>query len=383
MMARHTRYIISLLTLLVLFLYSCKKETGSTTVKAPENFSEVFDQFWNNMNKRYVFWKEERTDWDEVHRKYKPLFDALDFHDAGDLKRSVQYFREMTANLMDGHYYIKFTHPTLQDSSVYPSQERKRRSPWYHNPYNYSKVVRYKLDPNYNVGVDNSTSVTLGTIRQHILYFSCSYFYLYDAYTSSRSNNVKPVLDLFFNELAKSPSPYKGVIIDLRGNGGGDISDLNFLMGRLTATPIAFGSTRYKTGAGRLEYTPWINSFITPLKGSKGVDIPVIALADNFSASLAESVTMAIQEMPNGKFIGESTWGANGPYASNEALYNAGPFELNGFMKVQTASAAFRNMNGSISESVGIVPDLLVPFDPIAMQDGRDPILEAALLQFE
>ncbi|QEC44099.1 S41 family peptidase [Pseudobacter ginsenosidimutans] len=381
MMARLSLYTIPLLV--VILFSSCRKETGAVNAKAPENFSEVFDQFWNNMNKRYVFWKEDSTDWDAMHRKYKPLFEGLDFNNVSDLKRSVQYFREMTANLMDGHYYIRFTHPVLKDSVVYPSRDRKQRSPWYHNAYNYSKVVRYKLDPNYNVGVNSSTSVTFGTIRQNILYFSCSYFYLYDAYTSGENNNVKPVLELFFNELAKTPSPYKAVIIDVRGNGGGDISDLNFLVGRLTATPLAFGSTRYKTGPGRLEYTPWIGSFITPVKGSKGVTIPIIALADNYSASLAESVTMAIQEMPNGKFIGEPTWGANGPYASNEFLYNAGPFELNSFMKVQTASAAFRTLNGRFSESVGIVPDLFVPFDPIAMQEGRDPILEAAMQLFE
>ncbi len=113
------------------------------------------------------------------------------------------------------------------------------------------------------------------------------------------------------------------------------------------------------------------------------MSIPVIALADNYSASLAESVTMAIQQLPNGKFVGEPTWGANGPYASNPLLYNAGPFELKGFMKVQTSSAAFKNMEGRITESEGIIPDLFVPFDTYALQDGRDLILEAALEPFK
>jgi hypothetical protein len=383
MMASPVRYTIAVTLVLFLGLQSCKKETGAPVNEAPVNFSQVFDQFWNNMNSRYVFWKEDSTDWDAVYTKYKRLFDELDMYKSQDLKKSVQYFREMTANLLDGHYSITFTHPALIDSSVNPVMDRKRQSPWYHNPYNYSKVVRNKLDPMYNVGVDNSTSVTLGTIGTNILYFSCSNFYLFDAYYSAQHNNVKPVLELFFQELAKSPSPYKAVIIDVRGNRGGDISDLNFLMGRLTATSLEFGSTRYKTGPGRLDYTPWVSSFITPVQGSKGVSIPVIALADNYSASLAESVTMAIQQLPNGKFVGEPTWGANGPYASNPFLYNAGPFELKGFMKVQTSSAAFRNMEGRITESEGIIPNHFVPFDPYALQDGRDPILETALEPFK
>ncbi len=219
------------------------------------------------MNSRYVFWKEDSTDWDAMYAKYKPLFDELDMYKTQDLKNSVQYFREMTAKLIDGHYSITFTHPALIDSSVNPVMDRKRQSPWYHNPYNYSKVVRNKLDPMYNVGVDNSTSVTLGTIGKNTLYFSCSSFYLFDAYHSAQHNNVRSVLELFFQELAKSPSPYKAVIIDVRGNRGGDISDLNFLMGRLTATSLEFGSTRYKTGPDRLDYTPWVSSFITPVQG--------------------------------------------------------------------------------------------------------------------
>lgn len=381
-MASTVRNILTIAAL-VLLLQSCKKETGAPANEAPVNFSQVFDQFWKNMNNRYVFWKEDSTDWDAMYAKYKPMFDQLDFYKAQDLRKSVQYFREMTAKLTDGHYSITFTHPALIDSSVNPAMDRKRHSSWYHNPYNYSKVVRNKLDPMYNVGVDNSTSVTLGTIGKNILYFSCSNFYLFDAYHAAQHNNVKSVLELFFQELAKTPSPYKAVIIDVRGNRGGDISDLNFLMGRLTATSLDFGSTRYKNGPGRLDYTPWVSSFITPVSGSKGVSIPVIALADNFSASLAESVTMAIQELPNGKFVGEPTWGANGPYASNPFLYNAGPFELKGFMKVQTSSAAFKNKAGQITESEGIIPDLFVPFDTYALQDGRDPILEAAVQPFQ
>lgn len=373
-----TRNII-LVVLLVLGMQSCKKETGAPANQAPSSFSEVFDQFWNSMNNRYVFWKEDSTDWDAMYTKYKTVFDKMDITKLEDLKKSVSLFRDMTAKITDGHYYIEFTQPALKDSFVNPSQERKLKSPYYHNPVNYSRLVRPKLDAGFQAGSYDRTSVMLGTINKNILYFSSNAFYLYDAYTATADNQVKTILESFFQELAKSPSPYKALIIDLRGNRGGDISDLNFIAGRLTATPVSFGFTRYKSNAGRYDYTPWISSKVTPVNGSKGVSIPIIALADNFSGSLAESVTMAIQEMPNGTFIGEPTWGANGPYATNELLYNAGPFELKGFMKVQTSSAAFKNAQGVFTESKGIIPDLFVPFDAQALQLGRDLIMEAAL----
>ncbi|MGN6418178.1 MAG: S41 family peptidase [Pseudobacter sp.] len=376
-------YIVVLL--IAVCSYSCTKETGAVPDPKPVNFSEVFDQFWNSMNTRYVFWKEDTTDWDAMRIKYKPIFDQLDLYKAADLRKSVNYFREMTAGLTDAHYYITFTHPLLKDSTVYPPLDKKRSSPYYHNPFNYSQLVTGKLDAGYMVGTDNVTDPTrrvtgiFGTFNNNVLYFSCNNFYLYDAFTSAKANPLKPVLQYFFAQLELSPSPYKGIIIDLRGNGGGDISDLNFLMGRFITSPMAFGSTRYKTGAGRLDYTPWLSSNVTPVANSKGVTIPVIALADNFSASLAESVTMAIRQTPNGYFIGEPTWGANGPYAFNEQLYNAGPFELEGFMKVQTSSAAFRDINGNFLEGEGIMPDLFVPFDRASLQAGQDHALRLAI----
>lgn len=365
--------------------FSCTKESGPVSDPKPVNFSQVLDQFWNSMNTRYVFWKEDATDWDAMYAKYKPIFDELDYYKTADLRKSVNYFREMTAGLTDAHYYISFTHPALKDSAVYPALDKKRRSEYYHNPFNYMQLVTTKLDAGYMIGTDNVTdpsrNVTgiCGTFNGKVLYFSCNNFYLYDAYNSAKANALKPVLQYFFTQLQLSPSPYKGVIIDIRGNGGGDISDLNFLMGRFVTSPLAFGSTRYKTGAGRLDYTPWLSSNITPLTNSKGITIPVIALADNFSASLAESVTMAIRQTPNGYFIGEPTWGANGPYAFNEQLYNAGPFELEGFMKVQTSSAAFRDINGNFLEGNGIVPDLFVPFSRSDLMAGQDNALRLAI----
>lgn len=362
---------------------SCKKETGAPEDKPITSFNDVFEQFWDKMNERYVFWNEDKTDWDAKYKQYKPLFEALDLNKKADLQKSVQYFREMTADIMDGHFYITFTHALLSDSSIYPSLARKKRSPYYHGPVTYSVVVRNHLDPGYQSGSDGKTVAVSGTINNNILYFSCSNFFLYDACNSTGNNNVKNVLRYFFNMLEEPAAPYKGIILDVRGNGGGDISDLNFLMGRFTTYNLPFGATRYKTGTGRLDYSPWIESHITPVKDSKGVNAPVIVLADNFSASLAESVTMVVKQLPNGKFIGEPTWGANGPYASNELLYNAGPFELKNFMKVQTSSAAFKNINGEFTEAVGITPDLFVPFDQEAYQRGRDLILEAAIGQLK
>jgi len=168
------------------------------------------------------------------------------------------------------------------------------------------------------------------------------------------------------------------LIIDVRGNGGGDINDLNFLVGRLISSPLKIGYTRYKNGNGRLDYTPWVDASITPQPGARAVTQPVVVLADNFSVSLAELTTMAIHAMPNGKFIGETTWGANGPIAPNK-YFNAGQFTAANFLFAYTSSSMFKYIDGNIYEGKGFPPDIAVPFDGRLLSRGDDPSLDAAL----
>lgn len=382
------KHLLAIIMLTGSLLSSCKKETAGPETHTPANFKELFDQFWSEMNTRYLFWDIDKTNWEEMRSKYAPVFASLDLNKTEDVKRSVGYFREMTAGLIDGHYYITFQHPALRDSIINPSRDRKQRSPDYHPRVNYAPLVRTRyLYLDYAEGRDNTTDPSrqvyalTGMIGSDVLYFHCNSFFLYDAWSSSKQNGVKPVLQQFFSNLSQLTPAVKGIIIDVRGNTGGDISDINFLMGRLTGRNVQFGFTKYKNGAGRLDYTPWVPSYIKPVQGSAGVSVPVIALADNFSASLAESVTLAIKQLPGGKFIGERTWGANGPYAFNEQLYNAGPFKITGFMEVQTSSAAFKTIDGTIAEGQGIVPDIPVPFDRAAIEREQDIILQAALDQ--
>ncbi|NML21627.1 hypothetical protein HHL16_12120 [Pseudoflavitalea sp. G-6-1-2] len=383
-----TKHILAILISAGALLSSCKKETAGPESGTPANFNELFDRFWSEMNSRYLFWDIDQTNWEAMRSKYAPIFATLDLNKTEDVKKSVGYFREMTAGLIDGHYYINFLHPALRDSIINPSRDRKQRMAGYHPRVSYASLVRARyLYLDYREGRDNTTDPSrqvyalTGTIGGDVLYFHCNSFFLYDAWTSTKENGVKPVLEQFFRSLSTLPPAIRGIIIDVRGNTGGDISDINFLMGRLTNRNVQFGFTRYKNGAGRLDFTPWVPSYIRPLQGSAGVSVPVIALADNFSASLAESVTLAVKQLPGGKFIGETTWGANGPYAFNEQLYNAGPFKLTGFMEVQTSSAAFKTVDGTITEGQGVVPDIPVPFDRAAIEQGQDVILQTALDQ--
>jgi len=367
---------------------SCRKDIAS--INQPEsyidgNFSQVFEAFWNGMNNNYLFWDIDTTDWDAMYTRYKPVFGQLNLNDSNDVRKSVQYFRQMTQGLVDSHYNLSFSYGAIADSTVNPAFERKVKSSNYHPPYFYAPLDYYDyLDTTTIYGYDSTSSAgdyrfaMAGTYNKNVLFFTCNSFELKSSYEATTANGIKPVLNYFFNYLKHPPADFKGIIIDVRGNGGGEVTDLNFLLGRLITSPLTFGYTRYKSGNGRLDYTPWVPAVITPQADGQNITVPITVLADNFSVSLAELTTMAIHTMPNGKFIGETTWGANGPLTSNE-FFNGGQFTAANFLFAYTSSSEFKYVDNNIYEGKGFPPDVSVPYNAAAIQAGRDLALEKAL----
>lgn len=377
---------------LLVAVSSCRKDLKN--VETPENyiggsFNEVFDAFWNGMNANYVFWGIETTDWDKMYATYKPLFAKLDINKNSDVRKSVQYFRVMTAGLKDSHYDISFADP-IQDSFVSPSFERKKNAGILRDRY-----VFYDYDANYYLdsasvlyGVDSvntpdgsPTEALAGTIGGDVLYLGFNQFGLKDSYEGA-DNAVKPVLQFFFDYLQHPPSGFRGVILDVRGNGGGNIGDLNFLVGHLISQKLVIGSTRSKNGNGRLDYSPWADAVVTPQTGAHAVTVPIVVLADIWSTSMAELTAMAVRALPNGHTVGEKTWGATGPLTSNEIL-NGGQFSAAGFLSVYTSSAMFRYKDGKIYEGEGFPPEYSVPFSLDDFQNIGDTQLEKALSLME
>ena len=158
----------------------------------------------------------------------------------------------------------------------------------------------------------------------------------------------------------------------------GDVNDLNFLAGQFIDQPLSVGYTRSKSGNGRLDYTPWIEVKTLSQPGARAVTLPVYILADKYSQSMAEIMTMALRALPQCRVVGETTFGATGPFGEN-ALYDDGPFELPGFLFVTTSSVEFKYIDGKSYEGKGFPPDYPVPYNVQALNSGDDPQLDKAL----
>jgi carboxyl-terminal processing protease len=369
-------------------LFSCLDEFGSTirVSKKPKNLDEVFDSYWALMNSNYVYWDMDTTMWDQVYATYKPLFHELDITDKDDVLQSINYLKSISAGLVDCHYAIKFTSPYIDfPQNFSPSLVRKQAEDSYREPFDFENVVIPYLDPDFRRGSDFTSAGNgqrlhslSGIIQNKFLYFSCNAFYLNNAYINAASDN-KAVLDYFFENLKKAEINLKGIIIDLRGNTGGQTGDLNFFIGKFLDSPLHYGYTRAKYGSGRYDYTPWIKSYINPQNINPAVTLPITVIVDMHTASVAELASIALRRVSSSFLIGETTYGATGPVTLEE-VYAAGQFEVSEFMSVTSSSVAFKTFDNKIYEGVGVTPDLICPFSLDSLLVGRDMQLEQALL---
>ncbi len=386
---------ILLFLFLVLLLPSCHKDLpiyANPQDSPGDNYTDLFDAFWNGMNANYVYWSIDTTQWDKMYVTYKPLFDQLTTFDSVSENKAEQYFNQMTRGLVDSHLTISYG---ATGRVVSPSQNRKLAiDPGYFSDSIFSRgllnqvITKYYIDSSTLVmGTDNTSggiggglTAISGVIHGDILYLYISSFSL-----SQAGQNTSMVLDYFFNTVQNLPPNIKAIILDLRGNPGGEVADMDYVLGRMITHPFTYGYTRTKNGIGRLDYSPWAPAVVNPWNAGTDIHASIIVLGDHGTTSLAELMGVAVQNLPNGKFIGTNTWGATGP-VSPSLYYNGGSFSIgtsfwgaNGYISVYSAAAMFKGTKNQIYEGVGVSPDIYSLETIQAYLNNHDLVLDSAI----
>jgi hypothetical protein len=395
-----------------------------------DSYAAIFDTFWQGMNNNYVYWSIEPLDyWDRVYDEFKPRFRALgnyslapDPQSERNRKLAYNYFIEFLSPLRDGHMEVNFdpalnyplisandnrvfSRPGARDVKAvfFASNWSGAGDPDKNNNYNFWKntinSTKYiaagtGFDSYENPPAGSGTQITdpdlsLRVATGHIDPGSGDYIlYLYFNEFSMRENKanqaITGVVDKFYSDLTADPH-VKGLIVDLRGNMGGDELNVWRLIGSLIQEPLCMGYTRVKNGPGRLDYQPWVPLTIYPQdERIKNPEMPVVIIASDMSISCSELTTMAVKALPGsrGHVVGTMTYGAVGWRMNNidPTETNGGPFTGNKFWtQVTQAASETRSINGENYESVGIVPDQWVDFDKLKFMGGKDVQLEAAI----
>jgi C-terminal processing protease CtpA/Prc len=99
------------------------------------------------------------------------------------------------------------------------------------------------------------------------------------------------------------------------------------------------------------------------------LEIPAVVLTSSYTVSAAEIGLLALKELPNVTIIGENTAGALSDMMERQ-LPNGWEFSL--------PHQVYEAVDGTHFEGPGIPPDIAIPMNIEAFDQGRDRILEAA-----
>ena len=347
---KYTLYKTAIVSLVVMMgMTSCRKDSEVSDLVNPNSricktYTQQFEAVWNGMSQGYVFWGRDTVDWDARYEQFKPIFEEFDSRPANRPVSVMEYnaaYQGLFEGLLDHHLYGMFSVPRAQyEAIVNPGM-----NDYYHDMDSYTerqeelKLLRQRSDlvPNSYYAYDPEDYVSFSIpgmycalirlkTNKNIAYFRFTNFYLSNVHeyysVISQGESVQEPLRKFFGprywEGISSEGSYAndetvvGLIIDLRGNGGGSTSDLVPFVGALSQKSTLVGYTRVKDGFGRLDYSPWSEYVIGCPRLHLQKEKPIVVLADINSVSCAELATMLIKNLPNGTFIGERTYGAVG-----------------------------------------------------------------------
>ncbi len=147
-----------------------------------------------------------------------------------------------------------------------------------------------------------------------------------------------------------SEQDIKGLIIDLRGNGGGSLTEATKLSGLfISEGPVV----QIRDGANRIQIERDVDKKVH-------YNGPLTVLVDRYSASASEIFAAAMQDYNRGIVIGEQTFG-KGTVQQHRPLGKIYDLYENPLGSVQFTIAKFYRINGGSTQHKGVVPDILFP----------------------
>ena len=295
-----------------------------------------FEALWNIIDEHYCFfdYKQQQygLDWQEVYDRYRP---RVDNNMSAD--QLFEVLSDMLAELRDGHVNLS------------SSMDYGRYWKWQENyPYHLSdSLIRQYLGTDYKI----ASALRYRVLSDNIGYVRCASF-------------ETPIGEGNLDEALSYLLLCRGLIIDIRGNGGGDLTTAERLAGRFVQEKTLVGYMQHKTGTGHHDFSELEPMYLEPssnVRWHKGVCV----LTNRSVYSAANAFAVWMSQLPGVTLVGDHTGGGSGMPMSNSLP--------NGW-SVRYSACPMYDANRQQTE-FGIDPDVRV-----ALGDGtpQDDIIEAA-----
>lgn len=171
-------------------------------------------------------------------------------------------------------------------------------------------------------------------------------------------------------------SAAQGLIIDVRDNGGGNLTNVETFVARFITEPTVVGYISHKTGPGHDEFSePRAITYNPADIGRIRWGKPIIVLANRSTFSAANNFVSVMKLLPGVKVVGAVTGGGSGVPFSSEIPCG---WSVR-FSACSMLDAERRSTEQGVSPTEGCAVDL----DPLDALQGKDTILEFAINLFQ
>ncbi|MFT3995562.1 MAG: S41 family peptidase [Dysgonomonas sp.] len=325
-------YIVS--TVIVLSFISCND------IFVDENPSnnpvENFDLLWKVVDEHYCYFDEKKVDWQALKTKYRPMVN----NEMRD-KELFEVMAKLLGELKDGHVNLiaPFNLSHYWD--------------WY---LDYPQNFNYTLVERNYLGKDHIT--TSGMKAKKINNIGYMYY-------GSFMNDIKnEEMDFILSEFKDC----KGIIIDIRNNGGGSVTNEYDLAKRFTDKEIAVGYTKFKTGKGHSDFSKLHSEKVKPYDGIRFTK-QIVLLTNRSTYSAANEFAGMMKYFDNVIQMGDTTGGGGASPSSY--------FLMNGW-EIRLSSMPFLSKEKETWE-FGVMPDIVSELKTEDEAKSVDTIIEQAI----
>ncbi len=323
-------YYIILLTSFIL-LSGCSK----VLVNEPDSNLDMedFNSAWQITNKYYPFFKFKKINWDSLYIKYQ----SAAVNAKGDEIYNVLY--QMFRELKDGHIEILTNGGYPVITYDWPRDiDRKAFSSIVVSTY-FSSPLKLAGEDKFDYGITDSN---IGYV-----------------YISTFSDGDKTWYK-DFDKIMEYFHDAKGIVVDVRNNGGGNSNSADYMIARLIEKPIK--ETWYT-------YLGTNSSIINPVN-MVGFHKSIVVLINGASFSAAEFFPELLRQSSNVTLIGDTTGGGGG---TNNF------YALPSRKRIKIANGYFTRLDGTMIEWNGVLPDILVTQTSTDIASGNDKQLAYAI----
>ena len=317
-----------------LFLFSCVDVD-----EYPDTPNGNFEALWHIIDEHYCFFDEKKQayglDWDEVYQRYQPQF-----NNTMTESQEFEVLANMLGELRDGHV------------NLYSAFDVGRNWTWHEDyPQNFSDTLQRRyLGTDYRIG---------GGMKYRILNDHIGYIYCGSFSSSFGDGNLDDILTYL--------APCNGLIIDVRNNGGGQLTLAEQLAARFTNEELLVGYLKHKRGKGHNDFSELKEQILKPGKGVRWQK-KVAVLTNRSVFSAANEFVKYMRCCPNVIIVGDRTGGGAGlPFSS----------ELPGGWAIRFSACPMYDRNKQTTE-FGIDPDYNVGITDEDFARGLDTIIEKA-----